>query len=78
MKLNKSTKRSLAFFLVVLCGVGFLNCKSKEPSQAEQDSIARAEQREREFMQKRDAYIKEHGHVPSSEMKLGTTLLQKH
>lgn len=86
MKLNKSTKRSLAFFLVVLCGVGFLNCKSKEPSQAEQDSIARAEQdsiaraeqREREFMQKRDAYIKEHGHVPSSEMKLGTTLLQKY
>ena len=71
-------KKSLAFFLVVLCGVGFLNCKSKEPSQAEQDSIARAEQREREFIQKRDAYIKEHGHVPSSEMKLGTTLLQKH
>ena len=76
--MSNLVKKNLAFFLVVLCGVGFLNCKSKEPSQAEQDSIARAEQREREFIQKRDAYIKEHGHVPSSEMKLGTTLLQKH
>jgi hypothetical protein len=32
--MNKQTKKSIAFFLVVLCGVGFLNCKSKEPSQA--------------------------------------------
>ena len=77
MKLSKSTKRSVAFFLVVLCGVSLLNCMSNR-EQVDQESIARAEQREREFIQKRDAYIKEHGHVPSSEMKLGTTLLQKH
>ena len=62
MKLSNSTKRSLAFFLVVLCGVGFLNCKSKESSQADQDSITRAEQRELEFMQRQADYVAEHGH----------------
>ena len=77
MKLSNSTKRSLAFFLVVLCGVGFLNCKSKEPSQADQDSITRAEQREADFMQRRAEYIKEYGHVPPSEMERGSTLIQK-
>ncbi|MEG1531172.1 MAG: hypothetical protein RSC15_06055 [Lactococcus sp.] len=77
MKLHKSTKRSLAFFLVVLCGVGFLNCKSNREPQADQDSIARADQRERDFMQKRAEYIKEHGHVHPSEMQRGSALLQK-
>ena len=77
MKLSNSTKRSLAFFLVVLCGIGFLNCKSKEPSQADQDSITRAEQREADFMQRRAEYIKEYGHVPPSEMERGSTLIQK-
>lgn len=77
MKLSNFTKRSLAFFLVVLCGVGFLNCKSKEPSQADQDSITRAEQREADFMQRRAEYIKEYGHVPPSEMERGSTLIQK-
>ena len=71
MKLSNSTKRSLAFFLVVLCGVGFLNCKSKEPSQADQDSIARAEQREREFMQRQAEYVKEHGHGKHYNMQNG-------
>ena len=75
--MSKSTKRSLAFFLVVLCGIGFLNCKSKEPSQADQDSITRAEQREADFMQRRAEYIKEYGHVPPSEMERGSTLIQK-
>ena len=72
-------KKSLAFFLVVLCGVGFLNCKSKEPSQAEQDSItraeqdsiARAEQREREFMQRQADYVAEHGHSKHYSLKDG-------
>jgi hypothetical protein len=77
MKLSNFTKRSLAFFLVVLCGIGFLNCKSKEPSQADQDSITRAEQREADFMQRRAEYIKEYGHVPPSEMERGSTLIQK-
>ena len=71
MKLSNSTKRSLAFFLVVLCGVGFLNCKSKESSQADQDSIARAEQREREFMQRQAEYVKEHGHGKHYNMQNG-------
>mgnify|MGYP003595842290 FL=1 len=53
-------KRS--FFLVVLCGVGFLNCKSSREPQADQDSILRAEQRERDFMQRQAEYVKEHGH----------------
>ena len=77
MKLSNFTKRSLAFFLVVLCGIGFLNCKSKESSQADQDSITRAEQREADFMQRRAEYIKEYGHVPPSEMERGSTLIQK-
>ena len=71
MKLSKSTKRSIAFFLVVLCGVGFLNCKSKEPSQADQDSIVRAEQREADFMEKRAKYIEEHGHNKHYSLKDG-------
>ena len=77
MKLSNFTKRSLAFFLVVLCGISLLNCKSKEPSQADQDSITRAEQREADFMQRRAEYIKEYGHVPPSEMERGSTLIQK-
>ena len=77
MNISKSTKRSVAFFLVVLCGVGFLNCKSNREPQADQDSIARADQRERDFMQKRAEYIKEHGHVHPSEMQRGSALLQK-
>jgi hypothetical protein len=35
---------------------------SKEPSQADQDSISKAEHREADFMQKRAEYIKENGH----------------
>jgi hypothetical protein len=69
--MSKSTKRSVAFFLVVLCGVGFLNCRSKEPSQADQDSIARAEQREREFMQRQADYVSEHGHSKHYSLKDG-------
>ena len=70
-------KKSIAFFLVVLCGVGFLNCQSKEPSQADQDRIVRAEQREAEFMQRRAEYIKEHGHTHPSEMRNGSALILK-
>ncbi len=69
--MSRSTKRSVAFFLVVLCGVGFLNCRSKEPSQADQDSIARAEQREREFMQRQADYVAEHGHSKHYSLKDG-------
>ena len=77
MKLSNFTKRSLASFRGVLCGIGFLKCKAKEPSQADQDSITRAEQREADFMQRRAEYIKEYGHVPPSEMERGSTLIQK-
>lgn len=56
------SKKSIAFFLVVLCGISLLNCKSKEPSQADQDSITRAEQHEHAFMQRQAEYVKEHGH----------------
>jgi hypothetical protein len=69
--MSKSIKRSVAFFLVILCGVGFLNCQSREPSQADQDSIARAEQREAEFMQKRADYVAEHGHGKHYSLKDG-------
>ena len=69
--MSSQTKKSLAFFLVVLCGVGFLNCKSNEPSQADQDSISRAEQRERDFMQRQAEYVKEHGHSKHYNMQNG-------
>jgi hypothetical protein len=69
--MSRSTKRSVAFFLVVLCGVGFLNCKSKEPPQADQDSIARAEQREHEFMQRQADYVAKHGHSKHYSLKNG-------
>ena len=56
------SKKSIAFFLVVLCGVSLLNCISNREPQADQDSISKAEQREADFMQKRADYIKENGH----------------
>ena len=68
-QMTKQTKRSSAFFLVVLCGVSFLNCRSNEPSQADQDSIVRAEQRELEFMQRQAEYVKEHGHSKHYSLK---------
>lgn len=71
------SKKSIAFFLVVLCGVSLLNCMSNREPQADQDSTARAEQREAEFMQKRVDYVAEHGHVHPSEMQRGSALLQK-
>ena len=69
--MSKSAKRSVAFFLVVLCGVGFLNCKSKTEPQADQASIARAEKREADFMQKRAEYIKKNGHDKQYNMQNG-------
>ena len=65
------SKKSIAFFLVVLCGVGFLNCKSNKEPQADQDSISKAEQREADFMQKRADYIKENGHDKHYNLKDG-------
>ena len=70
-QMTKQTKRSLAFFLVVLCGVGFLNCKPKTDPQADQDSISRAEQREADFMQRQAEYVKEHGHSKHYSLKDG-------
>ena len=68
--MSKSTKRSVAFFLVVLCGVSLLNCMSSR-EQADQDSTARAEQREREIMQRQAEYVKEHGHGKHYSLKDG-------
>ena len=68
--MNKNTKKSVAFFLVVLCGVSLLNCMSNR-EQADQDSIVRAEQREADFMQKRADYIKENGHDKHYNLKDG-------
>lgn len=65
------TKKSLVFFLVVLCGVGVLNCKSNINPQVDPDSMARAEQRERDFMQKQVEYVKEHGHSKHYNLKDG-------
>ena len=65
------SKKSIAFFLVVLCGISLLNCKSKEPSQADQDSITRAEQHEHAFMQRQAEYVKEHGHSKHYSLKDG-------
>jgi len=70
-------KKSVVFFLVVFCCVSVLGCKKNQTPQADQDSIVRAEQREREFMQKRAEYIKKHGHVSPSAMQRGSVLIQK-
>lgn len=64
-------KKCIAFFLVVLCGVGFLNCKSNINPQVDQDSIARVEQREAKFMQKQAEYVKEQGHSKHYNMQNG-------
>ena len=64
-------KKQLAFFLVVLCGVGFLNCKSNREPQSDQDSITRAEKREAEFMQRQADYVAEHGHSKHYSLKDG-------
>ena len=65
------SKKSIAFFLVVLCGVSLLNCISNREPQADQDSISKAEQREADFMQKRAEYIKENGHDKHYNMQNG-------
>ena len=65
------SKKSIAFFLVVLCGVSLINCMSNREPQADQDSIARAEQREREFMQRQADYIAENGHSKHYSLKDG-------
>ena len=65
------SKKSIAFFLVVLCGVSLLNCISNREPQADQDSISKAEQREADFMQKRADYIKENGHDKHYNLKDG-------
>jgi len=65
------SKKSIAFFLVVLCGVGFLNCKPNQQQEADQDSITRGERRERDLMQRRADYIKEHGHSRHYNLKDG-------
>ena len=71
MNISKSTKRSVAFFLVVLCGVSLINCMSNREPQADQDSIVRAEKREADFMQKRAEYIKQNGHDKHYNMQNG-------
>ena len=70
MKLSKSTKRSVAFFLVVLCGVSLLNCMSNR-EQVDQESIARAEQRERDFIQRQADYVEKHGNSKHYSLKDG-------
>lgn len=70
-QMTKQTKRSLAFFLVVLCGVGFLNCMSSKERQVDQESIARAEQRERDFIQRQADYVEKHGHSKHYSLKDG-------
>ena len=65
------TKKSLVFFLVVLCGVSLLNCMSNREPQGDQSSISNAEQREADFMQKRADYIKEHGHDKHYNLQSG-------
>ena len=77
-QMNKQTKKSIAFFLVVLCGVSLINCMSNREPQADQDSITRAEQREAEFMQKRAEYIEKHGHPTRQEIqqKQSTVLIK--
>ena len=71
-------KKSLAFFLVVLCGVGFLNCKPNKEPQADQDSISRAEHREADFMQKRAEYIEKNGHTiqQKNQLKQSSVLIK--
>lgn len=64
-------KKQFAFFLVVLCCVGFLNCMSKESLQADKDSTTRAEKKEFEFMQRQAEYVKEHGHSKHYNMQNG-------
>ena len=76
--MSKSAKRSVAFFLVVLCGVSLLNCMSNR-EQVDQESIARAEQRERDFMQKQAEYVKEHGYSKHYSLRDGRVYdIQKH
>ncbi len=65
------SKKSIAFFLVVLRGVSLLNCISNREPQADQDSISKAEQREADFMRKRAEYIKENGHDKHYNMQNG-------
>ena len=65
------SKKSIAFFLVVLCCVSLLNCMSNREPQVDQDSLARAEQRERDFMQRQAEYVAEHGHSKHYSLKDG-------
>jgi hypothetical protein len=70
--MTKSTKSQLAFLLVVLVGIGFLNCKGSPKQQPlDEQTYKSVEQREAEFMEKRAKYIEEHGHDKHYNMQNG-------
>ncbi|AYA67000.1 MULTISPECIES: hypothetical protein [Acinetobacter] len=59
--MNKVLKKQIAFFILLLCGVGLYNYKAIQPQQQPDESIERAQQREAEFMQRKAEYIAKHG-----------------
>lgn len=67
--MNKSTQKTLAFFLVAMTGMLLLNCKSNQEDDA--DSIARAKARELAFIKKQADYVSEHGHKKNYDLKTG-------
>ena len=71
--MTKSTKSQLAFLLVVLVvlvGIGFLNCKGSPKQQPlDEQTYKSVEQREAEFMEKRAKYIEENGHDKRYSLK---------
>ena len=67
--MTKSLKKKLIFFLIILCVVIIYNYITIRQSETE-NVIARVQERERVFLQKRAEYIKKHGEIPIAEQKI--------
>lgn len=71
MKLDRSTKKSLAFFILVVMGVGFLNYQRTEGRHDAEERAEIVKQREAEFMLKRAQYIAEYGKARTYDPRTG-------
>lgn len=69
--MNKSIKKQISFFVIILCGVGSYNYFATRPIQNTELNL-KAQEGEREFMQKRAEYIQKNGDISPMEQRIST------
>lgn len=67
--MNRSIKKQLSFFLIVICGVGIYNYIATRQMQ-NNDVNVDVQQRERDFMEKRAEYINKHGDPRTADQEI--------